>query len=66
MRRLVRFCLLTIGLWIAETIGQTWGGNGAFSYPEARWNGRVYIYTGRMITVCDWRCYVGLDPPTRR
>lgn len=60
--RLVRILLFTTILWIGESIAWVWGGYGSFTYPQAIWDGKKFVETGKMITVCDWRCLFGLPP----
>lgn len=44
--RLLRILALGTGLWIVINLSQTWGEQGAFTYPEAHWNGRTFVETG--------------------
>ncbi len=58
--RPLRIAALGLLLYVGTSLAQVWGGRGSFSYEQASWDGHRWHYTGRVITVCDWRCYVGL------
>lgn len=64
--RIARIVALALVLFVVENVAHVWGGYGSFTYEQARWDGHQWIYSGRTITVCDWRCYVGLEPAPAR
>jgi hypothetical protein len=56
--RLTRMFTLGLILYVLTSIGTTLGPD-VMTYPEAKWNGRVFVETGRMKVVCvdqQWLC----------
>ena len=60
MRRTARFLLITIAIWTFWAFSMTWRQTGILTYEQAIWNGKTFVYTGKLITVCEWRCRLGL------